>query len=45
LSEQVKSPVAIWSGPVVSIIAAQLAMAAVCLGLTFYFQSRKTSFV
>ena len=45
LSENVKSPVAVWSEPVVWIIAGELALSALCLGLTFYFQSRKTSFV
>jgi hypothetical protein len=45
LSENLKSPVAVWSEPVLRIIGGQLALAAVCLGLTFFFQSRKTDFV
>ena len=45
MSESLKSPVAIWSQPVVMIIAGQLMLAVVCLGLTFFFQSRKTNFV
>jgi len=45
LGDSLKSPVAIWSTSVVWIIAGQLTLAALCLGLTFFFQSRKTSFV
>ena len=45
LSKNLKSPIAVWSEPVVWIIAGELALSALCLGLTFYFQSRKTSFV
>jgi ABC-type transport system involved in multi-copper enzyme maturation permease subunit len=45
LSQNLKSPIAVWSEPVVRIIAGELALSALCLGLTFYFQSRKTSFV
>jgi len=45
LPENLKSPVAVWSEPVVWIIVGQVALAVLCLGLTFFFQSRKTSFV
>ena len=45
LSQNLKSPVAVWSEPVVWVIAGELALSALCLGLTFYFQSRKTNFV
>ena len=45
LSQNLKSPVAVWNAPVVWIIAGELALAALCLGLTFFFQSRKTDFV
>lgn len=45
LSQNLKSPVAVWSEPVVWIIAGELVLSALCLGLTFYFQSRKTNFV
>jgi hypothetical protein len=45
LPEHLKSPVAVWSAPVVWIIAGQLALAALCIGLTFFFQSRKRDFV
>jgi hypothetical protein len=45
LPENLKSPVAIWSAPVVWIIVGQLTVATLCIGLTFFFQSRKTNFV
>ena len=45
LSQNLKSPVAVWSTPVLLIIAGQLMLAIVCLGLTFFFQSRKIDFV
>ena len=45
LSQNLKSPVPIWSTPVLLIIAGQLMLAIACLGLTFFFQSRKTDFV
>ena len=45
LPQNLKSPVAVWSEPVVWIIAGQVALAVLCLGLTFFFQSRKTNFV
>lgn len=45
LSQNLKSPVPVWSTPVLLIIAGELAVAIVCLGLTFFFQSRKTDFV
>jgi len=45
LSESLKSPVPIWSRPVLLIITGELMLAIVCLGLTFFFQSRKTNFV
>jgi ABC-2 type transport system permease protein len=45
LQQEVKSPVAIWSRPILSIIAAEVAVIVVALGLTFFFQSRKRDFV
>jgi hypothetical protein len=45
LQDNLKSPVAVWNAPVVRLIAGELALGVLCLGLTFFFQSRKTSFV
>ena len=45
LSQNLKSPVAVWNQPALWIVAGELAFAVLCLGLTFYFQSRKTNFV
>jgi ABC-2 type transport system permease protein len=45
LPEQLKSPVAIWSRPILWILAGQLTVIVVALGLTFYLQSRKRDFV
>jgi ABC-2 type transport system permease protein len=45
LQEEMKSPVAIWSRPILSILAAEIAVIIVALGLTFFFQSRKRDFV
>jgi ABC-2 type transport system permease protein len=40
-----KSPVPVWSAPVVTILGAEAAAVALILGLTFYLQSRKREFV
>jgi ABC-2 type transport system permease protein len=45
LPEQLKSPVAIWSRPILWILAGQLTVIVASLVLTFYFQSRKRDFV
>ena len=45
LPEQLKSPVAIWSRPILWILAGQITVIVVALGLTFYLQSRKRDFV
>jgi ABC-2 type transport system permease protein len=45
LPEQLKSPVAIWSRPILLIVAGQLTVIVGSLFLTFYFQSRKRDFV
>jgi hypothetical protein len=45
MSQNLKSPVPVWSAPVLLIIAGELTLAILCLGLTFFFQSRKTDFV
>ncbi len=43
--EDLQSPVAIWSQPILSILAVELATIVLALGLTFYFQSRKSDFI
>jgi ABC-2 type transport system permease protein len=45
LPEQLKSPVAIWSRPILWILGGQITVIVVALGLTFYLQSRKRDFV
>jgi ABC-type transport system involved in multi-copper enzyme maturation permease subunit len=45
LPQQLKSPVAIWSRPILLMLAGQLTVIVVSLALTFYFQSRKRDFV
>jgi len=45
LPEQLKSPVAIWSRPILWILAGQITVIVIALGLTFYLQSRKRDFV
>jgi hypothetical protein len=45
LKEDLKSPVAIWSRPILLILAGQITIIAVALVLTFYLQSRKRSFI
>jgi len=45
LPEQLKSPVAIWSRPILWILAGQVTVIVVALALTFYLQSRKRDFV
>ena len=45
LPEQLKSPVAIWSRPILLMLAGQITVIVVALGLTFYLQSRKRDFV
>jgi predicted cation transporter len=39
------SPTPVWSERIVSIIAVEIAVIALSLGLTFYLQSRKTDFI
>jgi ABC-type transport system involved in multi-copper enzyme maturation permease subunit len=39
------SPVAVWRQPMPSIVAAEIALIVLALGLTFYFQSKKTDFI
>jgi len=38
-------PVAIWSGPIRAMLAVESAVIVLALGLTFFFQSRKTDFI
>ena len=45
MTENLKSPVAVWSTPILTILAAELAVIAAALGLTFYLQSKKTDFI
>jgi len=39
------SPVAVWSRPVLAVIAAEITAIVLAFGLTFYFQSKKTDFI
>jgi hypothetical protein len=45
LGEDLKSPVPIWSDAVLTIIGGQIVVIVLALALTFYFQSRKRSFI
>jgi ABC-2 type transport system permease protein len=45
INGDLKSPVPVWSAPVVTILAAEAAAVVLILGLTFYLQSRKRDFV
>jgi ABC-2 type transport system permease protein len=45
INGDLKSPVPVWSAPVVTILAGEAAAFALILGLTFYLQSRKREFV
>ena len=45
LPQQLKSPVAIWSRPILLMLAGQVSVIVASLALTFYFQSRKRDFV
>jgi len=45
IREGMKSPVVVWSPEVLTIIAVEVAVIVVILGLTFYLQSRKKDFV
>jgi hypothetical protein len=45
LPQELKSPVAVWSRPILVMLAGQIAIIVASLVLTFYFQSRKRNFV
>ena len=45
VKEDLQSPVAVWSQPILSILAVEMATIVLALGLTFYFQSRKSDFI
>lgn len=45
INGDLKSPVPVWSAPVVTILAGEAAAVALILGLTFYVQSKKREFV
>lgn len=39
------SPVAVWIRPIVAILSVEIALIVLAIGLTFFFQSRKTDFI
>lgn len=43
--DDLRSPVAIWSQPMRSVVAVECAVIVLAFGLTFYFQSKKTDFI
>jgi ABC-2 type transport system permease protein len=43
--QDVRSPVAIWSPTMISVLAIEIAVIVAALGLTFYLQSKKTDFI
>lgn len=45
LLADLESPVAVWSRPVVTLLAVEWGIVALTLALAFYFQSRKTDFI
>jgi hypothetical protein len=45
INEALKSPVPVWSSPVLMILGGEIAVIALILGLTIYMQSRKREFV
>jgi ABC-2 type transport system permease protein len=45
INGDLKSPVPVWSSPVLTILGAEAGAVALILGLTFYLQSRKREFV
>jgi hypothetical protein len=45
LPQELKSPVAIWSRPILLMLAGQVSVIVASLALTFYFQSRKRDFI
>jgi hypothetical protein len=40
-----KSPVPVWSSPVLTILGAEVAAIVLTVGITFYLQSKKRDFV
>jgi ABC-2 type transport system permease protein len=45
INRDLKSPVPVWSSPVLTILGSEVVAVAIILGLTFYLQSRKREFV
>jgi hypothetical protein len=43
--DHMKSPVPVWSRPILFMIGTEVALIVVAFALTFYFQSRKTDFI
>jgi ABC-2 type transport system permease protein len=44
-NQDLRSPVAVWSQPVLLILATEIAVILLAIGLTFYIQSKKTDFI
>ena len=45
IRDDLRSPVAVWSQPMVAILSVETALIVLAIGLTFFFQSRKTDFI
>ena len=45
ISEHVHGPIAVWSPTIVTVLAIEIAVIVLSLGLTFFVQSRKKDFV
>ena len=45
IRDDLRGPVAVWSQPMVTILSVETALIVLAIGLTFFFQSRKTDFI
>jgi ABC-2 type transport system permease protein len=45
IRDDLRGPVAVWSQPMVMILSVETALIVLAIGLTFFFQSRKTDFI
>jgi ABC-2 type transport system permease protein len=45
IRDDLRSPVAVWSQTMVTILSVEIALIVLAIGLTFFFQSRKTDFI
>lgn len=45
IAATIEGPVAVWNGPAVGLLLSEIAAIVLLLGLTFYFQNRKTDFL